>query len=98
MEEKEMIITVSREFGSGGRELGKRLADVLAIPYYDKAIVTLLAQEHGFDESYVAHMTEKNPDSLSAYYWAAVYNIIWLYDQAVCPDFGRAAKDYWAFS
>ena len=32
------IITISREFGSGGRELGKRLSDVLEIPCYDKEV------------------------------------------------------------
>ena len=34
------IITISREFGSGGRELGKRLAHVLSYDYYDKEIIT----------------------------------------------------------
>ena len=34
------IITIGREFGSGGRELGKRLADALGIPCYDKEIIT----------------------------------------------------------
>lgn len=33
------IITVSREFGSGGRELGKRLSDCLGWPYYDREII-----------------------------------------------------------
>lgn len=54
-----MIITISREFGSGGRELGKRLSDALSIPCYDKEIITLIAKEHGFDENYVAHVSEK---------------------------------------
>ena len=47
------IITVSREFGSGGRELGKRLADHLGWDYYDKEIIETLASEHGLDEEYV---------------------------------------------
>ena len=47
------IITVSREFGSGGRELGKRLADDLGWDYYDKEIIGTLAAEHGLDENYV---------------------------------------------
>ena len=41
------IITVSRQFGSGGRELGKRLADVLGWDYYDKEIIETLAREQG---------------------------------------------------
>lgn len=37
------IVTISREFGSGGRELGKRLADLLECDYYDKEIITAIA-------------------------------------------------------
>ena len=50
------IITISRQFGSGGRELGKRLADHLEWDYYDKEIIETLADEHGLDEAYVKHM------------------------------------------
>ena len=53
------IITVSREFGSGGRELGKRLADALQIPCYDHQIIEMLAQKENLDSAYVAHKTEK---------------------------------------
>lgn len=55
-----MIITISREFGSGGRELGKRLSDVLEIPCYDKEIIKMIAERHGFDEQYISHVSEKN--------------------------------------
>ena len=41
------IITISRQFGSGGRELGKRLADLLGWDYYDKEIIESLAQDRG---------------------------------------------------
>ena len=41
------IITISREFGSGGRELGKRLADALGIPCYDHEIIEMIAKENG---------------------------------------------------
>ena len=47
------IITISRQFGSGGRELGKRLADRLGWDYYDKEIIDSLAVEHGLDPEYV---------------------------------------------
>ena len=46
-------ITVSREFGSGGRELGKRLADELGFDYYDKEIISAVAKGKGLDENYV---------------------------------------------
>ena len=47
------IITISREFGSGGRELGKRLADELGWDYYDREIISAIAQRKGMDEDYV---------------------------------------------
>ena len=52
------IITISREFGSGGRELGKRLADELGYAYYDKEIVTAIAEKHQLDEHYVSYALE----------------------------------------
>ena len=42
-----MVITISREFGSGGREIGKRLADALGLAYYDSEIITMIAKETG---------------------------------------------------
>ena len=47
------IITISREFGSGGRTIGKMAAEKLGIPYYDKDLVKKVAVETGFDESYI---------------------------------------------
>lgn len=52
------IITISREFGSGGRELGKRLADELGYAYYDKEIVSAIAEKHQLDEHYVSYALE----------------------------------------
>lgn len=53
------IITISREFGSGGREVGKRLADELGFAYYDNEIITMLAQETGLKEEYINNISEK---------------------------------------
>lgn len=50
------IITISREFGSGGRELGKRLADYLGWDYYDSEIITMVAKNSGMDPDYVARV------------------------------------------
>ncbi len=55
------LITISREFGSGGRELGKRMADALGWDYYDREIITKIAQEHGLDENYVDRMLAGMP-------------------------------------
>ena len=45
------IITVSRQFGSGGRSIGKKLAEKLGFDYYDKELVKLAADESGISES-----------------------------------------------
>lgn len=47
---KKKIITISRQFGSGGREIGKLLADRLDIPFYDKELIELASKESGIDE------------------------------------------------
>ena len=47
------IITISREFGSGGRELGKRLADLLGYDYYDSEIISAVAENSGLNPNYV---------------------------------------------
>lgn len=54
------IITISREFGSGGRELGKRLADYLNIPCYDHEIIDMVAEKLNMDKNYVNHISEKD--------------------------------------
>lgn len=53
------IITISREFGSGGREIGKRLADKLGYAYYDSEIINMLAQKTGLSEEYIKSISEK---------------------------------------
>lgn len=54
-----MVITISREFGSGGREIGKRLADALGLAYYDSEIITMIAKETGMSEEYIKNISEK---------------------------------------
>ena len=52
------IITISREFGSGGRSVGKRVAELMNVPYYDKELVKQVAVETGFDEGFIEHEGE----------------------------------------
>lgn len=52
------IITIGREFGSGGRELGKRLSDLLGYAYYDKEIIDEIAKRTSLAEAYVQHIVE----------------------------------------
>ena len=53
------IITIGREFGSGGRELGKRLSDLLGYAYYDKEIVNEIARRTQLAETYVQNVIEQ---------------------------------------
>ena len=55
------IITISREFGSGGRELGRRLSELLHIAYYDKEIVTEISKRTSLSEEYIRQITEQKP-------------------------------------
>jgi cytidylate kinase len=53
------IITIGREFGSGGHEIGFRLAEELGIPFYDKLLVSMVAEEGEFAQKYLEEMDEK---------------------------------------
>lgn len=48
--ENKTIITISRQFGSGGLEIGKKLAEQLGIPFYDKELIEIAAEESGMDK------------------------------------------------
>ncbi len=55
------VITLSREFGSGGRELGRRLAEELGFAYYDKEIVGEIAKRTELSEQYVQSIVDHKP-------------------------------------
>ena len=55
------IITIGREFGSGGREVGRRLAERLNIAYYDREIIDELMKRTQLAESYVLQVEESRP-------------------------------------
>ena len=55
------IITISREFGSGGRTIGKLVAEHLGIRCYDAELIQKLAAESGFDENYIKEAGEYTP-------------------------------------
>ena len=60
---KNRVITISREFGSGGRTIGREAARLLNIPCYDQEILQRLAEESGFSEAYVKEQGEYAPYS-----------------------------------
>ena len=55
------IITISREFGSGGRTVGRMVAEKLGIPFYDKELVEQIALESGFAPKFVEEIGEQAP-------------------------------------
>lgn len=47
------VITISREYGSGGRAIGERVAKELGVPFYDKQLILMAAKESGLSEEYI---------------------------------------------
>ena len=53
------IITISRQYGSGGREIGQKLAEHYNIPFYDNEIITRAAKESGFARKHLRELRTK---------------------------------------
>ncbi|MBS5215696.1 MAG: cytidylate kinase-like family protein [Clostridiales bacterium] len=89
---KKRIITISREFGSGGRTIGRQVAQELGFEFYDKELIEKVAEESGFDKQYIEEQGEyapakssfayafigrdRNGMSISDYIWQAQRKII----------------------
>lgn len=58
------VITISRQYGSGGREIGQKLAKYYNVPFYDNEIITRAAKESGFAEETFARAEDKATNSL----------------------------------
>ena len=102
------VITISREFGGGGRTIGKKVAEELGIPCYDSELLQKIAEESGFDENYIKDAGEYAPGGFLAsafshrgagpnnadYLWEIQYKIITeLAEKGPCVIVGRCA-DY----
>lgn len=59
------VITIGRQFGSGGHEVGLRLSKKMGIPFYDKELIRLTAKNSRFAESYLEKMDEQKPSFLN---------------------------------
>lgn len=66
-----LVVTIAREYGSGGREIGKQLAERLHIPYYDLDMIHKAAQESGLSEKVISENEQKvkNTAAHSLYFW-----------------------------
>ena len=58
------VITIARQYGSGGHEVGEKLAQKLGIPFYDKALIAMAAKQSGLSEEVFANADEKATSSL----------------------------------
>ena len=71
------VITISRQYGSGGREIGAKLAEKLGIPFYDNELITRAAQESGFAEAVFENAEKKATNSLL--YSIAILHSLYVY-------------------
>lgn len=53
------VISISRQFGSGGREIGRLVSDALQIPFYDSALITMAAEKSGMSKQVLENLDEK---------------------------------------
>ena len=58
MENNKILITIAREFGSGGRLIGMKLAEELQIPCYDKALINMVAEKSGLNPEFIENTEE----------------------------------------
>ena len=63
MSRDKTIVTISREFGSGGRLIGKRLAEQMGVPYYDKTLLDRIAEESGYSREMLEESERKAKNS-----------------------------------
>lgn len=54
-----LIITIGREYGSGGRQIGQAVAEQLGISFYDKKIITLAAEKSGLSDEFIANNEQR---------------------------------------
>jgi cytidylate kinase len=76
-----IIITIARQFGSGGREIGEKLALKLGIPFYDKSLIHLAAKDSGIDEDLFEFADEKAYQG----FWTAAVGSNCFYGNRISP-------------
>lgn len=60
MDKERVVIAIGRKYGSGGHKIGRRLAEMLNIDFYDKELITLVANQSGFNEEILRENDEKH--------------------------------------
>ncbi len=81
------VITISRTYGSGGREIGHKLAKKLGLPFYDKELLQMVSKEFNYSEEYLKNADEKPINSfLYSLSVAANSNLQFNYDTMPIND------------
>lgn len=88
---KKRVITISRQFGSGGHSIGKSVAEQLGIPYYDKDILDRIAEETGFAPGYIEKASEYATSNNSL-----LWNIVMKHSSSHVPEENPADVIYFA--
>lgn len=76
-----MIITISRQFGSGGADIGHKLAEKLGVPCYDKTVAELTSVETGFSKSFISNAEDKYSGPFTYASYLGVNSFLPVYDQ-----------------
>ena len=61
---KNTVITIGRQYGSGGREIGMKIAELLGISYYDDELISMAAKNSGLNHEVLSDVDEKATNSL----------------------------------
>ena len=64
---KHIVITIGREYGSGGRLIAKRLSEEMGITFYDKQLITEVAKKTGFSENFIRDTEHQRPTNSFLY-------------------------------
>ena len=72
---KNLVITIGRECGSGGKVIGQKLAEKLGIKCYDKELIAMIAKESGLSEDFLEQYDEKKSGLLSAMFMSTSYAV-----------------------
>lgn len=79
-----LVITIARQYGSGGHEIGEMLAKELNVPFYDNKLIDMVAEETGFTTDYVRHHEQNISNTILQD--VLVQNYLEPIDQSLSPD------------
>jgi cytidylate kinase len=92
---KNFTVTIAREYGSGGRLIGERLASELGIAFYDRELISRAASDIGFDEEFIKTIEQKKSGGFlynlySPFQWLPINEQVFLAQSNVIKEFAEA--------